>query len=536
MTYIVQHFPKVSNIADGFRTTFLLLSLKWRMLRDLKSKSFIWIGATIFVIAIILASNAGYIIKTVAESSRESAAQTFAMTYLQSFARGEVGVAGSIVLGLSILSALIAPFTGATNTVIVSPKSLIAIPVSKWHRYTDSLIGHFFSSISILQLMALSAITSMLTLQEGRTLGTLFTWTVWGLLCLLAATVTWVSEIFSRRFSFAMRMGIMAGFAIFATSLALIAFDELPTLFGLGEKYAYLVQHLGGMSTSEVVTVFSTLGIIGLILIWFGMFFASIALSLPENGKGTKEKNLTYSKSLLSKVSKFGSKHPVLQFFKILSLTILRSKETRKPIIAILLTGLLIAFFTGNNSGVISTSIVMLPIVIALSWAANTFGVIGGGMTLLASQPRLISRMPWMIFTIQIIYTLILFVIIWAIPTFFGIISIDTLLSVLLAGIATTAIISRSSVTKSINKPHSVHFGQQNEMLLPPMTLLGYTFRFALWGGQYGIIVFFIDDLPTKISLAFLAVIWSMLRMVLIQEKWQKPETKAHVMRTVLQD
>lgn len=530
---MIAHVPRISDLIAGFETTMLLMRAKWRTIRSLKSKAVIWLGVATILFSVIAASYSGLFVKSLAQEGGDTAAQQFAMTYLASFMRGELGAIGAGVLGLSVLSAIVAPFTGAVVTSLLSQRDLVTFGATRWHRFTDSLLGQVSSSISILQLIALSAISSMLTLQGGRGLAMVLTWAVWWLLVLLSTLTTWISEYLYRRFGTTARLTIVG--VVFAIILIAVLFDPNngSTLFGLGTQYAYLVQHIGLDSDPRTIsTVFGVVLGLGFILFTLAAMVSSVALTFPETGAmKTKKKQRTKKAASLPPTAS-----PTFEIFKMLFFSLLRSKESRKPLLAASVLGAFMVAVTGGEQTIATAFTVMVPLVIALAWGANVFGILGGGLTWLASQPKIMKRLPYMVFTIQSFFTLSLFMIVWLPGVLLGRVELSILPGVILSAFATTVLIARSCTHKSVFKPHPTHFGGRGETILPPATTLGYTFRFALWQGQYGVILLSLDDFGYQIALAFLAITWSAFRMTRINDKWKLPETRKAVIDVVAQD
>lgn len=528
---MLQHFPRPNDLVRGFETSLLLLRAKWRTIRTPKAKLFIWIGAILVLIAIGGSSHAGHFIKTVAQQGGDTAAQQFAMTYLASFMRGELGAIGAGVLGLSVLSSLIAPFTGGMTTSLISERDLVSFGASRWHKFSDSVIGQAVSSISILQLISLSGITSILTLQGGRGMGLALTWGVWAVLVLLSVLASWTAEYLYRKFGLRIRAVILITTALIIGTVILLDPNHGTTLFGLGSQYAVLVQTIGvNLDPQQIALAFGIVAAAGLLAFYAAACMCSLALCLPEFGAQRKER--ARRKVLTMPITS----KPLVELFKMLSFSLLRSKDARKPLIAAALLGSVLLAVSGGTYTIATAFTIMIPLVIALAWGANIFGVLGGGLAWLTSQPKLVMKLPWFVFLIQIIFTSSLFVLVWTPALVLGRVPWDNMPSVILSALCTTVLIARSSLHKSIFSPHPTHFGSRNETALSPTTTLAYTFRFALWGGMCGVIVLTLEDLMAQLSIAFLVVVWSCLRMTRIQEKWADPETRRKVIHVVAQD
>lgn len=532
MSKALTYFPSINDLARGAETTLLLLRLKWRTTRKIKSKIFLWAGFIILSLAVFLSAQVGTLIREVAQNGDpESAAQQFALVYLATFTRGELGTFGAAALGLSLLSAVVAPFTGAIRTSIMSTRDTVAFPLTRWYRFTDSIAAQVFSSIAILQLVALSAISSLLTLQGGRGMSMLFTWTVWLALVAVSTLSIWAAESLYRKFGFKVRMIVLGTVAIVVGLLVLLDPEHGKTLFGLGTVYADIVQTIGTtMSGAEVARAFAIVIGSTLLIFFSGAFLSSVALSLPERDSESKKQRKVFRVHKPFKI-------PELEIIYFFITSILRATESRKPVIAAVGLGATFVIVTNGEYTIASTFTVMIPLVAALAWGANVFGTLGGGTVWLASQPRIFNRLPWLFFVTQSLVTFVLFALVWLPGALLGRVDLTMLPSIAMAATAVTALVARSSIHKTIHNPYPTRFGARGETLLPPVTTLNYTFRFALWAGQYGVLLLSINNAMIQLALTFLAVAWSALRMTRLQEKWNsKPEIRQEVMSKVVQE
>lgn len=522
------HFPTVNNLAQGFDTTLLLLRLKWRTIRSAYSRIMLLVGVAFMLSLVFLSSSTGLLIKTVAQRGGDTAVQQIAINYLTSFMRGEIGTAGAVILGFSVLSAIIAPLTGSVTTSLFSPNDLVGLRLTRWHRFTDSLLAQFTSSISFLQLVALTAISSILTLQQGQALGMAFTWTVWIVLIFLSTLSVWTVEYLNRRFGLKPRMIILGSIALLIGLAILLFPDQSKTLFGLGTLYAHTVQNIWMFTPANVAAMFGILALLILALFAAGAMMSSLALSYPENFIPRKKMKLFVSTKI--------STNPWVELFKMFMNNIFRSPEARKPLVASGVLGAIMIAATDGSYTAATTFTILVPLVIGIAWGANVFGVLGGGTVWLASQPKIFIRMPWLMYGVQILFTITLFLIVWLPSIMLGRAGGTNLISVLLAALSTTALVTVMSINKSVTKPLPVNYGVRGESMLPPLTALSYLFKFSIGPGFYGVLVLTMDSPLIQVALTVLALLYSVLRMTKIQEKWENWEHRRDVISKVAQD
>lgn len=529
------HVPTPIRVFRGVQDTYLLLRMKWADIDNLFARLFLVAGLALLLGMVVTVSYTGFFIRNLAQNGTTNPEiQEYALTYLGIFQNGELGTIGATALGLSAISAIIAPLGGAVRTFIISPREIVPFPLSRWHRFSDSIVAQAFSVISLLQLVALTAITSLIVLQGNREVALLFTWFIWIALVALSIIATWAAELLYRSFGPKVRVGIVGGiFVLIALALAVDP-NHGKTLFGMGTAYSDAITKAS--TTTSLVSVVQMLSvplIIAAILFFGAGFLASMALSRPEYLPVKIKDKASMKKVRVTK----SFKTPELELLKTLALAIVRSPEGRKPIIAVLTIGIAGTALMGGQQAVAVGFTLMVPLVAALAWGANAFGIIGNGLSWLSNHPRLFNRLPWLLFGLQVVVTISLFTIVWLPAVLMGKVDGQTIVSISTAAIATSFIVSRSSMQKSMHRPHPMYFGQRNESLLPPLTTIGYTFRFTFWAGQYGLILVSLNgNLGYQLPMMFAAIAWSLIRMARLHYKWTHiPNIRRNVLTTFSQ-
>lgn len=503
-------------MTHAIRDTFDLLYLRWNMLRSTKSKVFIWVGILTIAVAVLMASYAGSAIKMLAASPNPNAevARKFAITYLESFLRGELGSLVATTLGLAIISVMVAPFTGASSTSLISHYHLVSVRASERHRFTDSIVTQLFSSISLLQLITLTAVGSLLTLDEGRIEGILYAWISWPVLIVLSTFFIWLAEYLYRKVGEKKRLAIL-----FAT-LALVGLGVLvdpahgTTVFGVGTSYAFLIQNFYHFDI-----VVKALAILILIVIFFGLLI--LASMMCKKALSQPEIHTAQLKAAQKKVRVWKtSSSPLVEATHVIVMQLWRNLEIRKPLILVSLFGAGMIFFGKGVFSVMATMILIVPLVSSLSWGSNVFGIIGNGYVWLSSNPRVRHNIIWIFAAIQILLSVGLFVLMCLPALIVGQEGSQGLAGAVLAVIGTSFLMTRSALDKSVHNPFEYKAGFRGESPLPPATMLSYTIRFALWSGMYGFIVVIASSIMIQLGLVFLAVVWSMFRLNRLNHKF----------------
>lgn len=513
---------------ESFRDTLIFMNARWNFIRSKKSKFLLWVGISAIFFAIFLASNTGYFIRYIAEGNavNDTALKQYAIIYLQSYMRGELGILVSGTLGVAIISVFVSPFTGTVSTSLISSAHIVSVRRDDKHRFTDSIFTQFFSSISLLQLLTLTTVASLLTIDGNNTWGILYAWMTWPVLVLLSVLFLWAAEYLYRVFGEKTRL-LVAGLFLALIGLAIVLNPKNgETVFGIGEIYSYNVKNFTTFDLDQKIIAFGALFFLSIIF-FFGAYFASMkTLAHPERMKPEKK----YKRPPKWKTSPFY----MVEIIKILVLQIWRNPETKKPIVATILFGAIMIFVTGGTFSVASTFVIIVPLIVSIAWGSNLFGVLGQGFSWLSSQPYVMGNFIWISYLTQTFITSTIYSLILLPSIIAGKVPVGEIAGMILAFIAVNAAMSRSAIDKSAKHPYPVRAGARGEAILSPASIISYTLRFSLWSGQLGVIILVAGDTMLQLGITFLAVIWSMARIHLLHKKWnKKPEMRNKILLTV---
>lgn len=518
--------PSLRELGNGFRSSFLVLRTQWKYTRTAKTRIATAIAIVSVVATVAIMVQAGQLVKFAAVE-QEGIIQTTAREYLSSFAQGNLGGIGATILGIAILSAIASPFTGATATSFMPPRELSSMSISKWHRFTDSIVAQFMSSISLLQLLTLLILSSMLALDVSPGGGVLLTIFVWFNLVSLTVLSVWVAEYVHRRF------GVIVRFALFAGVIAAIGIALLidpnngTTVFGLGELYATGITSIRDLSVGAQIGVYSALLTTAALIAYTASAISAGALMLPEQKTSGNTDHRVYRGRFA--IKKHSVAHIILR-------APMRLAEIRKPILAAIIIGASVMLFSPGTFAIQATITVIIPLVIALAWGSNALSLIGGGMPWLLSQPNGARHLPWVVFGLQVLFGIGLFILISLPSLIIGTVSLSDFAVSLLAITGSTFIIARSATTKSFRKPSTTHYGSRGESTLAPITALQYTMRLALWGGQYGILILSLENTQIRLTMVGAAIAYQIFRMTREQERWTDPQVKRAITVAVSND
>ncbi len=506
-----------------------IINTRYKIIRETRNKLSLWLFIIAIAFSIIVVSYTGDLIKIVSQSSAKNleAASIYASTYLNSYLNGELGTLVSTTLGLAIISVLVAPFTGSSATSLISTHYLVSVRANNYHRFTDSLVGQLFSSISLLQLMTLTSVASLLTLDGGRKEGILYAWASWPILVILSTTFLWVAELLYRKFGETKRLLMLA---VTLGVIGLVCFynqEQASTVFGIGTVYAGLIQ---GFASFDLQ--FKILSFVILIALWFLLAFiaykiSQVALAYPDlfAKKDRSEKPVKSVRTF---------SNPMIQMMQFVFIQIVRNNEIKKPLILATTFGAVTLYFLVSTPSMLSTIVMIVPLIVCLSWGSNIFGIIGNGLPWLFSKPFSIRYMIWSFYSLQLGLSMAMAILMMAPSFLLGRLDYQTTVSFLIAVLTSGLVMNRSALHKSVYNPQPFKSGHRGEAILPPATLISYTLRFALWAGSLGIISFTIESFLMQVQLLGIVAFWTLIRLMLLNYKFQnKSEIRNKIMYSV---
>lgn len=454
---------RAREVAAGARDTGWLAALRWRGVRDPATRWTVAAGAAIVALGLLVAINLGPLTVYIAGQGTDTAAGVFAVSWILSVQRGDVGDVGALMLGGALAVAVFAPLTGTSTMSLAPVEDLHGLRPARLHRYFDAMLINSVSGMGVLQLLALTAVTSVLSLEGSRGAALLVTWATWITAIALTTTIGWSLELALRKWGPAAR--IRAAAVIVAAVAAAIAIDpdHGRSLFGLGDLYASLVTSAAS-STLGFAIGFAAVTAATIAFAAAGLAATRAALARPA----------VVQRELGTRRPRRMPQLPTAIAIRVLTDSLWRTPEIRRPLIAVIVIGvpgMLVADLSGNTENAVMTAV---PIAVALSWAVNTFGVIGPGMTWLSAQPAVLQRIPRAAATIQLMLTILLVEILWLPAYATGRATADTGLRLLAAAIIAGCLGAIISLHLSITRPSRARLTGRGDSLIPPLTALGY--------------------------------------------------------------
>lgn len=512
----------IRDITTGLRDTGLLLSWRWRAFRQPIIRVWIAIGACIMFAGLMLSANLGYMIKLMAATGTETAAGTFAATWILSLQRDQLGDIGALTLGGAIVAAVFAPFTGSSTLALAPVEDLHGMRLSRLHRYFDSLAINCVSGIGLLQLLALTAVTSVLTLDGQRGPAMLMTWVVWFLVIALTTSAGWTLEWVVRRWGVMMRRIVAAVMLAIAGIAVFFDPNHGKTLFGIGDGYAKTIRAASAGDLSVLILPTMVLFVIGTVLLFVGFVTTRQALALPMTVVHTSKERRAW------RIPSSNTWHMA----QTLLLTLWRTPECRRPVAAVVIVGVPGVAFVQMNANMETAVMLAVPLAIALAWGVNIFAVLGPGMTWLTSRPGLMRNITWISAGIQIAITYALTCLLWTVSTLAGKADPNAPYHLLTGGFIAAVLAASVSLYLSVNRPIRARLSGRGDALVPPLTALQYLMRLLFLACLPAAVAVTFDP-PMQLLLMLASVVVALPLLAWSAHRWRNPAVRSQVVTTV---
>lgn len=459
-----------ADIRTASQHTWLLLKLRGRIAAQRGRRGRI-VGGLILAWVFLSAASAGSVLSMLAQDGLRTDVSRQAVTVIIQVQAGELTAAAGAVLGFALLSAVANPFTGGSNNALLPDVDLQTVRPHRMQAWTDSLATTAFSLIGVVQLLSLTAIASLLSVDGGRLPALLAAWALWPAIIFGSSATGWSMEWVtrtlgprSRRIAVISLVGTLSILAVFVR--------ESRTLFGLSDVFAASLRNIAGGDFGAAGKHMLVVGAVTVALAWLGSRAASASLLLQP----VADTQRSDGKALLRLPA---ANRPWTGLLSLILLTTLRTKEVRRPLVVVSLVSIPAGFIVGGNRQIVLLGILsVIPASVSLAWPVNSLGLLGPVMSWLGSQPGAIRRLPAVIWTSHILQIITIGMIAYlpgAIWT--GSIGVGELARALAALVGSGALLASWSLRTSIRRPFLARLGGRGDTLVPPAAGLGYTVK-----------------------------------------------------------
>ena len=457
----------------------------------------------------------------------ESVAQAkqYIATYLSLYTSGDLNLVVAVSVGLLLGSIIFVPFSGYIIHGVVSASELTTVKNGDAYRIGDSIVFQFISSFTFIQLVGLTVISEILTIDTPNPgLVTVFVWVVWIALTLATSLLAWVVEYVSRKFGKIVKFGLLGLLIIALGSVVLLDPNHATTLFGAAPYIFDFIQTLAGVGGEAIFwpALIFTAGVIALALIAVGRV-ASKALELPELPSISKDRKKKNFRSVA---------HPTRFGFTSLASTLLfRYPTVIRPIATSVMFSVIIVLVLDGASSVLTTLIV-LPLAVGISFGANMFGLFGNSNNWLLSLPVFREHIV-KIFAVVITAVIgVIYLGVYGIAFVVGKLSVENILSSLPSMLCVTAVVVLISLFLSVTNPLAFSAKTRENVVSSPLVLIGYVTLYISGASLFGNLPTVIQDPVTAwiVSLVFVVAVAGLI--LVIDYSWRHNEKWAQKVLT----
>lgn len=441
-----------------------------------------------------------------AETAREL--QQFLSVYLDMYTTGNMDVFVSVAVALLLGSILFVPFSGYVIHGMVSHSEMVIVKNGDNYRIGDSVLFQIISSFTLIQITGLTIVAQLITFDANHSsFAVVFVWSIWLLMTLLTAAFSWVVEYVARKFGTKMRVLFLGIFILSIAVLLLVDEKHGTSLFGAAPIIFDFLNQLG---TGDGQLLAASLVIVAglcMVIIYALSLMASHTLQIAEP--------LSVSKINEKQIRSTGTPlRPTLFLGKLL----FRYNTVTKPVLtAVAFSIVIVLLLKGENA--LTTTMIVLPLAVGVSFGTNIFGLISGSVNWLFSIQNWRRKMIHSGASIILLSILVIYTIVYGLGLIFGSITFEQLFKVIPALIAVTSATTAISIYLSISRPLPFSGKARENLISSPTALIGYVFVLLLGAGTAGNIALLAPS-PSSWIIAATVLFVSVMCYLLMYRTW----------------
>lgn len=533
-------------LVSGFSDSLNIMAFKWRGIRTFPQK--IWLFVVfLFAAGLLLLSaftGSGFRIVMTTPIQGTTDIQETLIIWINVFLANNASLAAGGVLWAVVASILIIPLVGYSFSSVIPEGDLASIKITDNHKIADSIFLQFVSTISFVQVMVLTCLSSIFTIGSATPgLGIVFSWIIWVVAVLITVLAAWCFEYLHRKFGLISKIVIFVILAGVAGGLYLLFPEPFAGFFGVGEAYTLFIQEMSFTNIVPFLIAVAIAGIVAVAVLYGISFVASNTLKRAE-----RPKKRNTNKVLIARLG-LENKNKVSSLTQFLANMILRQNNIWKPLglSSIFAISMAISFYAFYD--VLLTVSTLIPIMISLVWAINVFGIIGSGTTWLVSLPGGKRKILSSVTKIQyIIIAAISFITVGLVFTIYRS-DLNVFISFLLATTMTSAVITQFALKKAVYSPFRYRVHIRGESVLPPNKAFSYMIQLFIIGfifsglsyGIYGGISMVSGEtwigLLAQLALTLIVCLFVRNRYLNLERNWMSdPEIVQNIIKTVGQN
>lgn len=471
------------------------MAFKWRAVRPASQK--FWIvfalgaGMALLLATAYAGSTLRLLISATTEAPNSVEVRDTVLLWLNIFLANNASTAMGGVLWALVASILLIPLVGYSFASLIPEGDLASIKITDNHKIADSIFLQFVSAISFVQVITLTILTSVLTIgMDNPGLGIMVSWLLWVVSVFATVLSAWFFEFLLRKFGLKAKILSLTFIALTALSLYLLFPEDVAGFFGVGEAYTLLIQSLTLQSFGTLLTIIGVFLLIVTLLSFAISFVASKTLQIPE-----KPKKKDRSKVFLARLGLI-ERNSLDNIEQFLANMILRQSNVWKPLLlsTVFATVMSVVFF--NFYDVFVTIAALIPIMIALVWSINIFGVLGSGTTWLVSLPQAKRKLLGSVVKLQYVIIGLIMILIVALVLFVHSPETKVFVNFIMATIAASIVITQFALEKSVYSPQRYRVHIRGESVLPPNKAFSYMIKLFFYGFLVSGMIYIASSFP----------------------------------------
>ena len=506
----------------AWRTTRLIAAARWRTVRTPGARVWLWVVLVAGASSLSVAAQAGDLVRLVAEvDGNGTVAGVVANTYIRQWVSTGFGAITSAILMFAIAAAVVAPLVSSSAPTLMPEHHLAGVRTSSMHAYVSAAAVHLTSLMTFVQLLALTALAGLLTIDgAGRGRAVLLSWAAWLVMVGLAQSVLWASRALRR----APRPRVIGGTLMLALGLgawaALSPYTSV-SLFGLTAAYTWwLLAAPWWVALIVAVGAGALVGRAG--WSWCANAVAANEVTAPSSGGDRPVRAMPSG--------------PAQALIAMVVRSFIRTRSITAPLVTVTVLAAVAVTFAGDQPAAIWSLGVGLPVAVGLAFTDNAAGMTGPANVWVASLPRQGRRLlvVWGGWAWLVSFALVAAA--WTPVLALGRVSWSSTASVLLTGAAAASTVTAVALWHAVRAPTAVRTDLGDGMLsasraaAASLRLLAVPGMIA-WVATSGAAALRSETTPAPLldqcSGAGLCLLGALAVGTLVARRWSNPRTRA---------
>lgn len=429
----------LGGVIPAWTTARLIAAAKWRTVRTAWARVWMWVALIACAGLLSGAAQAGDMIRAVAETEGQgSAAGVVANTYIRQWVVTGFGTLTSAILAFVLAATVIAPLMSHSAPSLMPEHHLVGVRTARMHPYMSALAVHVTSIVTGVQLLALTALAGLLTVDgSGRSRAVLLAWLAWLVLVFAAQTALWGSRVLRRRAPTVFAWALGALVAWFGVEVLL--FPSAATgLFGVSSAFTWwsLVAPVW-LSVGIALLAAATAWLAG--WAWCACAVHTNTVTAPAVGRDRTTRPMPV--------------RPTTALLALVARSFLRTRPIVTPLVTITVLAAAGVAITDGAPATVWSIGVGLPVALGLAWTDNVAAMTGPANAWLASLPGQASRLlaVWAVWAFTVSVTLV--AVAWAPALILGRVSFASTVSVAATGVAAASTVTAAALWHAVRRP-----------------------------------------------------------------------------------